>query len=412
MPFQFTYKEVCNSPAGFTGTLSKTPKAVGKINGHTCEVYLSKTNAGTQENLILQRTIEATCKTLSQQAKDVSEVKVKRLQNGSISIKLCYKDHTRKRFDQTPDELDGILQKQVLPYAEEAFNSYKSKLPVVQDKLNKIFNGLGSIEARVKTPVSAANRLMRTLKATWGPKEGINSAADAVKNLWDALGSRLVVKNSSEIEMQKVVDAMCNGLRTGDLKITHLNNLRGPGGKPYFNDAQIKQLQQADAERIHEQRKLGVSDLESIQIGNSERKEGSPFTAICAYLNHDDGVTGEFQIIGEEVLKLADAEHLPYDAMINKDLYRELNDAGKKKMAPLFEPFLAAIQGLSASQKTEYNEYLNQAYIQARKVESGQLAPKSGLALPATFDPVLSVENIIKIAEQYEITKKIMKKGG
>lgn len=244
------------------------------------------------------------------------------------------------------------------------------------------------------------------------PKNGINNRDEAIKNLWDAIGSRLIVNNGSEENMQNVVNILCEAIRKNQLEITHLNNLRGVGGIPYFTDHQINQIRQADAEKIMKLKNQGIEGpFNPIQIGNSERASGSSFTSVCAYIKHGDGVIGEFQIIGPEVLKFANAEHLPYDAMINKDLYRELNADGKVAMKTFFEPFLNSIKNLTPDKKQEYSEYLNQAYIQARKVESGGINTYLEVPLPLGLESVLSIENILKISAEYEEIKKTMKKN-
>jgi hypothetical protein len=411
-PLHFT---IVDTASGVSKAPTVKPhQAIGILNGRNCQIYINSSTGTAEENLLLQRVIEATSRDPSLVGDKINQIKVKQLANGSFEVKIdCQSALSYNiKLEKTMDDVDNELQNQLLPFAELAYDFYKNKLPNVKENLERLFSSLGTIQVRAKSPTSAANRLMRTLKFTWGPKEGINNRDEAVKNLWDAIGSRVIVNKGSESEMQKVVDVMCDAIRNGQLEVTHLNNLRGVSGRPYFTDTQIDQLRQADAEKIMKMKKAGFTDPTPIpiQIGNSERKGGSPFTSICAYIKHGDGVIGEFQVIGPEVLKLANAEHLPYDAMINKDLYRELNDAGKKQMEPFFGPFLTEIKHLTTDQKKEYNEYLNQAYIQARKVESGEAVPTDQVPLPTGFAKELSVENILHISEKYEETKKTMKK--
>jgi len=308
---------------------------------------------------------------------------------------------------------EDLIQHQLLPCTREAYEFYAPKLPEIKQQMTTIFGSLGTIQARAKNPVSAANRLSRVVLADWGPPNGINNGQEAVKNLWDAIGSRLILSSCRPENIQKVVDVLAAAIRNGELQIRRLNNLRGPGGLPYFSDSQINQLRQADAAKNEELLKSQQTPPPPIQIGNSDRAEGSPFICVCAYIDHGDGVTGEFQLIGERVLHLADAEHLPYDTMIKKDLYRELNSEGKEKMRPYFEPFIASINALDDKQKKEYNNYLNACYIHARKVELTEAEEKDAPSLPSGFDSVLSVDTILKLHHMYvEVLATASKQGG
>ena len=288
--------------------------------------------------------------------------------------------------------------------ATEAHKTYAKQLEPAKAQMKEIFGEHGEVMGRAKNPVSAANRLKRVIEAKdWGP-DRIDTPEQAVENLWDAIGTRIVLNDTTPQGIQKAVDSMATGIRTGKLEMTHLNNLRGKGGIPYFSDEQIKQIRQADAERRAELKAQGEEPGKPIQIGNSERTEGSPFTCVCGYVKHGDGVIGEVQIIGPKTLKLADAEHLPYDAMIDKDLYRELSPEGKKLMEPHFEPFRQAINSLDEDGKKVYNEYLNQSYIHARKVELGE--PSEPPKVPDGMSEELHMMHIVDLHEKYSQVKK------
>ncbi len=351
--------------------------------------------------------------------------------------------------------------------AEKAYEQYSQELEPVKGQMRDIFGSHGEIQARAKNPVSAANRLQRVLDNGWASE--ISTPQQALSNLWDAIGSRVVLKDSSPAGIQKTVDSMSDAIRTGKLEITSLNNLRGPGGVPYFSSKQLKQIYRADYERRQalkaegkeagnpiviggawfqvdgetvgklkgeisddklkslgtimdsklpqeeimkklKDMKFSDSEIEKIlyhaPMGDTERSAGSPFTSVCAYVKHKNGVTGELQIIGPEVLKIANAEHLPYDAMIKKDLYRELSPEGKAKLEPYFKPFEEAMASLTESQKKQYNnEYLNQCYIYARNSEIDSFGDNPP-ALPAGFNQILSMDHILHLHTIYTQIKK------
>lgn len=79
-------------------------------------------------------------------------------------------------------------------------------------------------------------------------------------------------------------------------------------------------------------------------------------------------------------------------------------------MKPFFGPFCSAIKKLTKEQKEDYNKYLNQCYIQARKIESGE-ASSMDIILPQGVDNELSIDNILMISKKYEETKKTMKRA-
>ncbi len=363
---------------------------------------------------------------------------------------------------ETASELSGSP---LVSVAEKAYEQYSQELEPVKVQMRDIFGSHGEIQARAKNPVSAANRLQRVLDNGWA--QDISTPQQALSNLWDAIGSRVVLNDTTPAGIQNTVDSMADSIRTGKLEITSLNNLRGPGGVPYFSRKQLKQIYMADYERrqalkaegkeagkpiviggawfqvdeetvgklkgeISDDRlkslktiidsklpqeeimkklkdmKFSDSEIEKIlyhaPMGDTDRSAGSPFTSVCAYVKHNNGVTGELQIIGSSVLKIANAEHLPYDAMIKKDLYRELSPEGKTKIEPYFKPFEEAMSELTENQKKEYNEYLNSCYIYARNLELGIVTDYP--EVPAGLNQNLSMQNILHIHDIYSKIKK------
>ena len=171
---------------------------------------------------------------------------------------------------------------------------------------------------------------------------------------------------------------------------------------PYFSDSHIDLIKFADrAYKLQH----SSANKKLVNVESQDRAEGSPFTCVCAYVRLDQGSTGELQMIGPRVVEIANAEHLPYDALIHKDIYRRLNAEGKEKMRPFFEPFLKAVQGLSTySQRREYEIKLNNCYIHARKVEKQIAAPGEDIPFPPTLKavPELRMENILRMEKEYE----------
>ncbi len=261
--------------------------------------------------------------------------------------------------------------------AEQAYPRYERELAPVRQQITRMFKDMGEVQARAKDPVSAANRLQRAIDK-FGAK--VTTVEEAIANLWDAIGTRLVLSDTSPKAMGRVVSKLAEAIRRGELQVTEINNLHGPGGKPYFTPQHLEMLQAAAAQSGH-----------PLRIGESKLMD-SGYTVICAYLKHANGVRGELQIIGRRVLSIANAEHIPYDVSLGKPLVRNVPPAAEAELKHLVKPVEAAMASMSEAQHARYLEYLNQSYIHARQLELGQ-SPKPP-SLPAGLNKALSVEQI------------------
>jgi hypothetical protein len=311
-----------------------------------------------------------------------------------------------KMQDLDEVRFDEVVQKKMLLLVEQAYIKYNPCAQQTKSELTTMFGSYGDIQVRAKNPVSGANRLLRALKAPWGPKDGVRSVDDVVKNLWDSVGARIVVTQDTAgtvvDKMEKVTQALIQGIRAGTLKVKELNNLRGVDGMPYFSSEQILRIRTAAA----------MAGAPIPKISDRERTKGSPFTAVCCYLDLGQGVTGELQIIGKTALRLADAEHIPYDAMIAKDPYREVTVEGRRQMdAAGVADYTRCVGALTGDQKEAYTGYLTYCYALARSEENGYIGEVQWSSVPvptklASFSALLSIENVIRLEEECEAIKK------
>lgn len=276
----------------------------------------------------------------------------------------------------------------MLSLAEDAFPRYAKELEPAKEAVKKALGDFGEIQARAKDPVSAANRLERAVDRFGAKVEALD---DVVKNLWDAIGTRVVLKDTSPAAIDKLVDRLAAAIKSGELKVESINNLHGPGGKPYLSPQQIERLQQAAAEAG---RPLKVNTSKVMESG---------YTVVCAYLEHGNGVRGELQIIGEKALELANVEHIPYDVSLGKALVRAIDPAAVPEMQRIVRPVEEAMAGFTKEKWAEYNAYLNDAYTQARNAELG--VPSRAPKLPEGFPEVLSVEGLKRIESEIKALK-------
>ncbi|WP_143177218.1 hypothetical protein [Cystobacter ferrugineus] len=254
------------------------------------------------------------------------------------------------------------------------------ELEPAKKQIATLFEGLGSVMGRVKDPVSAGNRLQRA-QDRFGAT--VTNPEQAKSNLWDAVGTRLVLSDTSPAGMNETAARIADGIRSGKLDMFEFNNLHGPGGKPYFTPEHIQMMRQAAAEAG---KPLRVNESKLMDTG---------YTVACGYLNHGNGVKGELQIIGPRTLELANAEHIPYDVSLGKPLVRDVPKAAEANIQSLVAPIENAMSGMSDVQKARYNQYLNQSYIHARNEELG--VPSTPPRLPPGLSEDLSAENITRV---------------
>jgi len=105
--------------------------------------------------------------------------------------------------------------------AAEAHKKYAAELANAKVVLAEVAGDLGTVEGRAKDPVSAANRLQRAIDNEWGSaKGGIKTVDGVIDNLWDAVGTRIVVDNGTTENMQVVVKRLVDAINAGKLQVT------------------------------------------------------------------------------------------------------------------------------------------------------------------------------------------------
>ena len=272
--------------------------------------------------------------------------------------------------------------------AKEAYARYSPELDSAKAFTSDLAGEDGVVSGRAKEPLSAANRLQRAIDNGW--TGSINTPEAAIDNLWDALGTRVVFNNPTEATMGKFVDNLSNSIINGDVDVTKVNNLVGKGGLPYFTDSHLAQLQDA-----------ADSVGKSFDVRTTPYDSG--YTAGMVYVKYPSGVRGEIQVMGTKVEDLSAAEHIPYDAFLNKPYEGGFPSEALPEVAAKLDPVRQVAQQLSEAQRVDYNSYLTQSYTSARQVEMG--LPSSPVALPDGIPGVLSTTNLLDLNEQLTLLK-------
>lgn len=222
-------------------------------------------------------------------------------------------------------------------------------------------------------------------------------------------------------QMQSAVDQLVDGIKTGSVKITELNNY-GDNITSYFTEKQIQEI--VDAYDYAVSKKIISADdtfeivsqtqalkdskvLESgEQVWPSKVQEGknlkitqktkgaikdSGYTSGQMNTKHalNDGTiaNGELQIRGTEVNEFADVEHIPYDIRTGKIT------ASDSKYSEIYD----IIKNMEKSDYTSYNEYLGEIYKTLRMKELGLLDKSAAMPEIGKFVKGVSVENLAKI---------------
>ena len=241
-------------------------------------------------------------------------------------------------------------------------------------------------------------------------KQSLINDYDTVRNtIQDAYGARLVMDDTSPAAISKVHRSLLNAVDSGEIKLLEINNYQGEGGVPYFSSAQIKQLQAHCRRQGYEMRVIsdvnapkGKENLYSKNYNSPKAVKSSGYTTCQINIQHKNGVISEFQIRGKHINELAESEHIFYDISQKKDLSK-----GNPAIKQLTDPLVKVVEEMNAKGnehiKEAYSKYLTECYKYARMQELG--IPMAKPSLPPGVDPMLDIDNIIRIHSEMEALK-------
>ncbi|KAB2911354.1 MAG: hypothetical protein F9K40_00945, partial [Kofleriaceae bacterium] len=278
---------------------------------------------------------------------------------------------------------------------QKAYEKYAATLGDAKALLQGILGKFGEIMGRAKDPVSAANRLQRAIDNFGAQVTDVDSA---IANIWDAIGTRVVIGNATPEVMAQTVAKLAEAIKSGQLKITAINNLHGADAKPYLTADQVAAL----AAEAHAATGQEVTT-------NASKVMAGGFTSVCIYVEYASGVKGEIQIIGEQAMQIANVEHIPYDIGIGKPLVRGIDSSLQSELQAITGPIETAMKAVNGDPtlKAAYEKYLSEMYAYARNVEMGLEANPP--TLPAGIDQSLSVEGLQKVMAAIEALKQKQK---
>lgn len=192
------------------------------------------------------------------------------------------------------------------------------------------------------------------------------------------------------------------------IKITEINNYRGPNGLAEFSNRQIHQIVDAIGyNKIADKRLVVYSDargLDKFNLSEEElaymtkksiKKSGyrtAQFNSIC-----ENGSLYEIQFRGKYTNMIGEYEHYAYDIRRNKDT-----------LGANFDGFKKAISDLSDTDYEVYNKYLESCYNYYNRLELGLPAVKP--KLPKGFNKVLSESSLKHLYEEDKAIKEALEK--
>ncbi len=256
---------------------------------------------------------------------------------------------------------------------------YKKHIEEAVQQLHEVFptRHFGKLIYRPKEK-SIADKLR--VKA-FGKNKPISLPEQAMVNVGDGIGSRLILSDTSPGGIQTFVDSLSLAIRDGRLWVSEIQNLQGPRGKPYLSDVQIAQLKKA----FEESTQKDQYTFQVVSGADAIRKGG--YTSLHLNILHKNGLEGELQVRGAKINVLAEAEHLLYDA-------RQGKEVASSHFSPEVAKIRSTYRNLEPGLMDSYSNYLRDLWIAARRAELGEVTGTPELPKELSHLPELAMENI------------------
>lgn len=240
---------------------------------------------------------------------------------------------------------------------------------------------IARIESRIKSPESMREKVASELNddiINCSPRRINPMDTEDIKSCCaDAIGARIVLRDSSKEVSKSIIDALIKAIEAGDLKITKIANYRPDDisdDLKYFQDEDIKRLQEAVNRNNKHTDKY-------VEIQTEAKKTGYMALHLDVDLSNpefkvkNNGYKGEIQITGIDVEQLKDVEDFCYKIKSGKDIR-----AGHVAYKPFVEFFSSFIKDKEnfPDLESDFVEYTKTAYEIQRK-KSPKLNGKSPL---------------------------------
>lgn len=177
------------------------------------------------------------------------------------------------------------------------------------------------------------------------------------------------------------------------MKMTEINNYKGPDGIAYFSDRQIREFekfqlatgQKIDIITCSENIDLAKYGIENLSKSAQDAIKKSGYTTGQINVVLKDGTFAEIQVRGTG--PFGEYEHIKYDSVL-----------GKNTLGEIYQPYSKEVQAVGkANQMPFYDSYVSGTYDYYRNRELMVRTPKP--QLPKDFNPILSEESMRNLHE-------------
>lgn len=202
---------------------------------------------------------------------------------------------------------------------------------------NSICAGEKGIKYRIKDDISICEKT-----AT----REIKSKSDILK-MGDVMGFRIVLREHSPKNVEKVLKQLALAVKQGDLNIIEIENYLLPDGRGYCSTKVLEKL-------------ASVCNPNELDI-NLTKKIKSGYPAIHIGIKTKEGYIGEIQIMGKDVEDVKDLDDWFYKILDHKPLKKKYKSAQTK--------IEKAIASLSSEQMNAFMQYRRDSFTRAFDLE-------------------------------------------
>lgn len=220
--------------------------------------------------------------------------------------------HDVVSFKGTPKHIEDRANAITMKLAKDINKKAESKLPYMRARIEQYthdlvantFNPENPVEivrGRVKTPESIVEK---ALTRHWYSKPEI------LQNMTDILGMKIVMRDASKKQVDRVLDNLIQGMEEGAFKIIEIENKRP---LPVYNQygEVVKSYDYASPVCMAKLQRV-ASKVAGRDIKLIEENTPTNYMAIHLLLEFPNGTVGELQIMGHDVALLKDIEDLCY----------------------------------------------------------------------------------------------------
>jgi hypothetical protein len=264
---------------------------------------------------------------------------------------------------------------------------FEQELSDAKNQTEELLGGNGrKILGRAKTDASAIEKLLMLAEDLGIPLERIDEAMTELK---DPVGIRVILSKGNEREMNYVVKQLAKAVEAKELRILEVENYTGSGGISYLTDQQLGRL--IDAAENAQQPPL-------VYGTDTEKKSG--YTCVQMIVQFRNGAIGELQIRGPKVHIIAEPEHLAY--ALRRYAGKPIPNFYPLELQERIQHITSILLNLTKEQRNDYLDYLAHQYRRARLLEINGYERERPLPDSLSQYPELDMHELVKLHAEIE----------